>query len=544
MEWPRFMRGFEQIFARHNWLWLGLIWAGLKILHEMGHGVFCRHFGARVREVGAIFVMFVPMGYVDATASIGIASKWKRIVVACAGMYVELFVAALAAIWWCNTPDGVLATVLHDAVVTGSVVTLFFNANPLMRFDGYFVASDLLGVPNLSTRSRSWFQRAAGWLLLGSKKLRPAMPDSREAWTIAIYGVLAWMWQITVMAGLLLGASTLLKGGGLLLAAVAGVAWVGIPLAMFAQQMLGLARSGFGGAGALILRSTIIAAILAAVVFFPYRKTVIAQGVVEFADTRVIRAECPGFVEKVHVRDGDLVSAGALLVELRNDEVSSGLARAERSMQAQEQRARHAYTRDDVASYQTEVAKLEGLRTGFKENKAYLATLQIRAPIAGRISGRTLHQLAGSFMQSGTEILRIGEATGREIKVAVAQDAEPHFRTALGKTVAVWIEGRGEESSGLLKNFAGEASRSLTHPALAAPANGPLPVRRAEASGADAGKFELVDPHFTATVRLPDSAASLADGELARVRFRSMQSVTLFNEFRNAAARWARKYGG
>ncbi len=544
VEWPRFSRGFDHILGRNNWLWLGLVWAGLKVLHELGHGVFCRHYGARVREVGAIFVMFVPMGYVDATASIGIASKWKRIGVACAGMYVELFIAALAAWWWSNTPEGELAAVLHDAVVTGSVLTLFFNANPLMRFDGYYILGDLLGVPNLSTRSRSWFQRFAAWCLLGAKKLRPAFPSSREEWVVALYGVCSWAWQILVLAGLLLGATVLLKGGGLLLAALAAVAWVVLPLVMFSRQLASIAHGVAGGLGGFILRSAIVAGLAGLALFSPYRKTVVAPGVIEVADTRILRAECPGFVEKVHVHDGDVVADGTLLIELRNDEVASGFARTERNVEAQEQRTRHAYSREDVSAYQTELSKLDGLKSGLAQNRLYLGTLSIRAPIAGRISGRLLPQMAGSFMQSGSEILRIGETTGREIKVAVAQGAEPHFRTALGQLVAVRVEGREVALSGILKNFAGEASRTIPHAALTAPADGPLPVRRAEGTSQDAAKFELADPHFTATVGLPAQAAELADGELARVKFHSTQSVTLFNELRSAVARWTRKFGG
>ncbi len=544
IDWQRFSHGFDHILARNNWLWLGLVWAGLKVLHEIGHGVFCRHYGARVREVGALFVMFVPMGYVDATASIGIASKWKRIVVACAGMYVELFIAALAAWWWSNTPEGELATVLHDTVVTGSVLTLFFNANPLMRFDGYYILSDLLGVPNLATRSRSWFQRAAGWCLLGAKKLRPSLPDSREEWIIALYGVAAWLWQMLVLAGLLLGASVLLKGGGLLLAAVASLVWVVLPLAMFVRQIAGLARSGVGGMLPLVSRLLLLGTAFGLAVFFPYRKTVVAPGVVEFADTRILRAECPGFVEMLHVNDGDTVAAGALLAELRNDETTSALARSGRNVQAQEQRARQAYARDDAAAYQTELAKLDGLKKAHAENKAYAATLQLHAPIAGRISGRQLAQMRGSFVQSGSEILRIGEVRGRELKVAIAQEAEPHFRSAIGQTVAVRIDGRGTELSAVLKNFAGEASRSLPHPALTAPADGPLPVRRAEGGSQESAKYELADPHFTATVVLPPAAADFADGELARVKFHSTQSVTLFNEARSRFIRWTQKFGG
>ncbi len=538
MEWSRFRRGFDLVLSRDNWLWLGLVWAFLKVLHEIGHGVYCRYFGAKVREFGAILVLFIPMGYVDATASIGIASKWRRIMVACAGMYVELFIAGLAALWWSNTPDGRLATVLHNTIITGSLFTLFFNANPLMRFDGYYILSDLIGVPNLATRSRTWFQRVAGWLLTGAKGLRPSLPRTREDGIIALYGVLSWFWQILVLAGLLLAASALFKGGGLLFAVMAGTVWMAMPLVGFLRNI-----SGNGSVRGMALRVALAAALIATAIFFPYRKTVVAPGVVEFADTRIIRAECAGFVERVHVRDGDVVAEGTLLVELRNDEATAGLERLRRELEAQEQRARHAFSRDDVAAYQTEISRVDSLRKAVVENSAFLATLKIHAPIAGRASSRMLPNLPGIFMKPGAEILRIGEAEGREIKIAVAQEAEPHFRAALGQPVQVRIEGRSAFFTAQLERFAGEATRTIPHRALTAPANGPLPVRRAESASAEAEKYELIDPHFSATIRLPAQAAPLADGEMARIKFRSTKSVTLFNEARSAVERWVRKFG-
>ena len=217
-DWPRFSRGFEGILARDNWLWLFGVWAVLKIVHEFSHGNFCRHFGAAVREVGVIFILFVPMGYVDATASLGLPSKWRRMIVSAAGLYAEFFVAALAAIAWAHTGPGQLGAALHNAIVTGTVVTLFFNANPLMRFDGYYLLSDALEIPNLATRGRAWFMRVLMWLLTGDASARPAWPRERDEWIVAIYGLASSVWQTVVLAGLLVSASALMRGGGLLLA--------------------------------------------------------------------------------------------------------------------------------------------------------------------------------------------------------------------------------------------------------------------------------------------------------------------------------------
>src|SRR6185369_14474570 len=201
------------------------------------------------------------------------------------------------------------ATILHNAVVMGSVVTLFFNANPLMRFDGYYVLSDLAGLPNLATRSRSWMSRAFGWLLLGAKSLRPERPHTRREWFIAFYAVAAWIWQLIVFAGLLLGASALLRGGGVLFAVIAAIMWLSAPLLAVTREFSGWLKSGSGTGGRFLFRGALLLALVAALLFVPYHKSVVASGVVEFRDTRILRTECPGFADRILVHDGDVVKA-------------------------------------------------------------------------------------------------------------------------------------------------------------------------------------------------------------------------------------------
>ncbi|MEA3207023.1 MAG: putative peptide zinc metalloprotease protein [Chthoniobacter sp.] len=545
MNWRRFTGDSDGFFARDNWLWIFIAWAGLKVAHEFSHGLFCKRFGGAVREAGVILVVFVPMGYVDATASLGFASRWRRMMVAAAGLYLEFFLAAIAAIVWAQTPPGALHTLAHNMVITGTVLTLFFNANPLMRFDGYYLLSDLLDVPNLATRGRAWAQRALSWLLLGGRAPQALRPASREQWIAALYGVAAWAWQLLTLAGLLLGASVALRGGGLLLAVVAGAAWVGLPLWRFVTSLAGSIRAGTGHWAGLAVRAIALAALVAAAIFVPWHRTVSSTGVLELADTQVLRAECPGFVEKEWVQDGDLVAAGQVLLELRNDEATAELGRRRLALEQQELRARLAYTRDDVAAFQAEQAKSESLRKEVAEREQYLATQQIRAPFAGRVTNRRLGQLGGVFFKPGEEILHLGRADASEVKVAVSERDEPYFRAALGQPLSVRVAGRGTTLPGALARVEARATRELIHPALSALANGPLPVRRSEDApgppSAQTPAYELAEPYFTAIVRLPGEAA-LAPGELARVRFRGQSSVTLWSEMQTVIARWLRRY--
>jgi putative peptide zinc metalloprotease protein len=545
MDWPRFQQGFEGILSRSNWVWLFIAWAGLKTAHEFAHGLFCKHFGAAVREVGVIFVLFVPMGYVDATASLGLASKWRRIMVSCAGLYMEFFLAAIAAVVWAETAPGPLNTLAHKVVVTGTIVTFFFNANPLMRFDGYFILSDLLDLPNLAPRGRAWMQRALTWLFVGGRERRPAPLRTRDDWLVALYGACAQVWQVVVLIGLLAGASATLRGGGLLLAAMAAVTWLAVPVGRFFGSLA--TAEGSKHWLRIGLRTALLASLAGLALFLPFHRSVTSPGVVELADTQTLRAECPGFVAKIHVADGEIVSEGQLLLELTNDEASAALEKSRIDLAQQELRARLAHQRRDVSEFQAEEARAEALRTTVKNHESYLATLQIRAPIAGRVTGRQLAQMQGTFAEAGSELCRIGSGTGSDIRLAVAQAEEPHLRAAVDQPMEVKVEGRGAVLEARLLRVEARASRELVHPALTAMAGGPLPLRRTEEVGTPTGansrgpEYELAEPRFTALARLTASEP-LGIGEMAHVKFRSPRTVTLWEELQRAFATWLKRY--
>ncbi|MCK4535610.1 MAG: M50 family metallopeptidase, partial [Desulfuromonadales bacterium] len=137
-------------------LYLGLIL--IKALHEIGHAVVCRHFGGEVHTMGIMFLIFTPIPYMDATSSWAFRSRWRRAFVGGAGMIVEIFAAGLATFVWAYTGPGVVHSVAYNMMFIASVSTVLFNANPLLRFDGYYILSDLLDIPNLHTRSRLYLR--------------------------------------------------------------------------------------------------------------------------------------------------------------------------------------------------------------------------------------------------------------------------------------------------------------------------------------------------------------------------------------------------
>ena len=129
----------------------------MKIIHEFGHGLTAKHFGGEVHEMGILFLVLTPALYCDVTDSWLLPNKWKRIWISAAGIYVECFLASIATfVWWYSTP-GLLNSLAMATMFICSVNTIMFNANPLLRYDGYYVMADWLEIPNLRIKSTQFF---------------------------------------------------------------------------------------------------------------------------------------------------------------------------------------------------------------------------------------------------------------------------------------------------------------------------------------------------------------------------------------------------
>ena len=146
--WLEFYAGSQGILSGYGWLWMVATWILLKAVHEFGHASCCHRFGGNVREFGLAFICFFPVAYVDVTSSWKVGNKWKKIATASAGIYVELFVAALAAIGWFCIDDPMIKSGLYNVMVVASITTVVFNINPLMKFDGYYMLADFVEIPN------------------------------------------------------------------------------------------------------------------------------------------------------------------------------------------------------------------------------------------------------------------------------------------------------------------------------------------------------------------------------------------------------------
>jgi len=190
---------FHQFFASGNWLYLAVALGVTKILHEFGHGLSCKHYGGECHEMGVMLLVFTPCLYCDVSDSWMLPSKWKRAAIGAAGMYVEVIIASIATYLWWNSHPGFFNQICLDVMFVSSVSTILFNANPLMRYDGYYILSDLLEIPNLRQKATSILGRFASRWCLGIKQPEDPFLPQRNRALFALYAVASSLygWMVT-----------------------------------------------------------------------------------------------------------------------------------------------------------------------------------------------------------------------------------------------------------------------------------------------------------------------------------------------------------
>ena len=352
-EWETLKSGFDSAIAPANWGWLIVVFIVTKAIHETGHGVICKRYGGQVPEFGFMLLVLFPAPYVDASAAWALPSKWKRMAVGAGGMIFELFVASVAALIWKNSPDGsVVRQVAYNAMFTASLSTILFNANPLMRFDGYFILSDLLEVPNLMQRSMKMLQYLWKVHVFRLKNETPPTGSPAEATILVVYGVAAMVYRVFLFISITLSVMGRLFAIGLVLAVWTGVMWFVLPVGKFVHWLA-------TGSSIADCRTRVIATSLAsfallfgAIGLIPFDDHRRARGVIESVEDTGVFFGTTGFVQAAHVRPGQFVREGDPLLTCSNDQMVAQLAQLEGQIAEAEATEQRAMGNDQAAAAQ------------------------------------------------------------------------------------------------------------------------------------------------------------------------------------------------
>lgn len=513
--WFRFHHAIQNVIAPSNWIYLIMATAGLRLVHELGHALMCKRFGGQVRDCGVMFLLLMPLPYVDVTSAWRFESKWPRILTSAAGMMVEVLLASMAVLVWSRTASGVLNQQAYNIIIMASVVTLLFNINPLMKFDGYYMLSDLTSTANLASRGASYLR---GLLLHAFFGMRPR----RLAWSwrevlVRVYGFLAAAWRMMITASLLLAAANFIPGVGLVIAGLSLFFMLAIPAVRIVQRLfLDPQTSAAGRLRFFSVTALLSLTICSVATFIPAPATITAPMVVDHDPRGVVRAEASGFVTHVLVKPLQNVNAGQPLIRLANEQLGAEVHQLKDEVLQWELKSRTALNAGDLTLFQTADKRRAAIQERLDRLQDRQNKLVVRASVSGRVLTSDLKNLHGSFVRRGDRVLSIGRLNAKKGLALL----EPSVARTLAPDQLVKIKTYGDWAStkfGTLKTIAPQATTRLPNRAFSA--SGPIGVAVIPSTKEGDDTYVLAQPVVVAEIQLSERLAeTLLAGQPAQIR--------------------------
>jgi putative peptide zinc metalloprotease protein len=411
-QWQSFMNTFAYFFSFEGLFYYTTALVFVKILHELGHAYTAKYFGIRVPTLGLAFIVLVPMLFTDTTESWKLTDRKARMKIVGAGITVELALAFIATFLWCFVADGPLRSACFIVATVTWITSLFMNISPFMRFDGYYLLSDYLDIPNLQERAFNlgkWYLRE---MMIGLKVACPeALPSSRITLLIA-YAYGTWIYRVILFAGIALIVYHLFfKVLGVMLFVVEILWFVLLPITKELYCWWNL-RSEVGFVNRNLLGSFTLLLLFCLFFFLPWNSHVYVQGLVLPKEQQQLFPPFSAQITKIHVSNNQLVKKGDILFGLNDPLLALKEKRARNNINVLETQLERQIAQSNLIDsrniLQSQLAKeLIELAGYAKQGKR----LQITAPIAGRFVDLDETLSEGQWTNPGQFLGRIIDQT-------------------------------------------------------------------------------------------------------------------------------------
>jgi len=503
----------DRVLAGSNVVLLWFTYPLVKAVHEWAHGMAVKAWGGQVREIGLMFIVFTPVPYVDATSSYRFPSKWARAIVAAAGILAELLLGALAVYVWSMAESGLVRALAFNVILIACVSTVLVNGNPLMRYDGYFIACDLLEMPNLAQRATQYWAYLFDRYAFAARDAQPPMEARGERIILVVYGAIAPVYRLLISIGIIwFVASEYLFIGTLMALAVA---WFSLVMPVWKGWKHLREGPGLVRRRDVAMRRTLLA-LLVVVAFFglvPLPFNAVVQGVVWLPDEAIVRAEVAGHIVQVHSEAGQPVARDAPLLRLESLTLATEAATAMAAVAQTEAQLRKAEVDDVVraASFRHELAARQA-RLG--EALRRTAALDVKAGVASRWVPAAPTELAGRYVKRGEVLGFLVNGPSDLVRVAVSQEDRDLIGSRL-RAVSVRLTHSPEEVlDAEVRRHVPGGEFDLVSPALGTSGGGDIAVDPAQQGG-----MRSLTRAFDIEVRLARASSSAVFGDRAYVRF-------------------------
>lgn len=532
-----FQRG-QSVLSPDNLALLYLAFFVTKLLHEFGHAFSCRVFGGEVHTMGVMLLVFSPVPYVDVTSAWAFRERWRRVWVGAAGMYVELFIASIATFIWANTGSGLVNGIAYNVMFVASVSTLVFNLNPLLRFDGYYILSDLADAPNLHMRSRtqlcSWAERA----LFGVKDPPRPAATRREAAFLGTFAIASGIYRVVVFTLIILFIADKFFGVGFVAGAVGGFSLFVLPVYRFFRFLATEPRLERHRPRAFAVTGALAGIVIGFLAFVPWPRHTYAPGMLQTRQSARIVAGTDGYVREIEAESGRTVRAGDALIRMESPEL-------ELTISAAEAKVRQVRVEENVA-LQSGGADLRVIRRRREAAEAQLAdlvqrraALVIRSPIDGLWVSQRSGELVGELVGRGRQFGQVIQPPAFEFIAVVPQDDSARLFAFPDPPAEIRLAGQAGDpiSAGHVQLIPGRQS-VLPTAALGWATGGPVKVQPEDREG-----MKTAEPYFKAIVEIRDPGqARLLHGQTGYIQFTTGSEPLLQQGWRRFRQLLQRRY--
>ncbi len=539
---------FQSFFAAQNWLLIAGVLGVTKVIHEFGHGLSCKHFGGECHEMGVMFLVLTPCLYCNVSDSWMLPNRWHRAAIGAAGMYVEIVIASLATfIWWSSEP-GFLNYVCLNIMFVSSVSTILFNANPLLRYDGYYILSDIMEVPNLRQKANTILNRKLGaWCLGLEEPDDPFLPKRNQA-LFALYTVASFFYRWVILLSILYFLNKVFEPYGLkIIGQMIAVASLWGLVFMPFKKAYSFFRVPGRWSKVKKLRMAVTLLLLAGaiggVLFIPFPSSVICDFELQPHEATSVYVEVGGTLREVFVEPGQKVEKGELLARLENIDLEIDIQQLEGQRDVARVRLkslRQLRRRSEGDGSQIEVVqeRLKALKEQLEKKRSDAERLEIVAPSAGTIipaprrqdrttnqrvelaswSGSPLDQenLGATLRAEGPHNLlcQIGDTNDWDAVLMINQ-RELDWVTTGQEVRLMFNESTSHVFESTIEYLAEEQVDELS-PRLASTSGGPVP-----AETDPSGKVRPLSTSLQAIVRIDDSKKMFRNGLIGQARIKT-----------------------
>lgn len=412
----------DKALTPQNLILLWLVYPVVKALHELGHAYTTKMSGGEVHEIGIMFLVFMPVPYVDVSSAWGFREKSKRMLVDAAGIAVEMFLGAWALFVWLSVEPGVVHVLAYNVMLISGVSTLLFNGNPLLRFDGYYVLADALEIPNLGARSNKYLGYLVQRYLFRVMDADSPADSQGERFWFVFYGIAAFFYRMFIMFVIILYVGGKFFTLGVALAIWAIITQVLIPTGKNIAFVFKSPRLRHNRKRSIWVASLITAIMLLLIFVLPAPLWTRTEGVTWPSEKSQVRAKADGFVVKLLAKDRSQVKQDQPIIQTRDTFAQAHVKRMaahKKQLEIQLLAARiHDRVQADILRKELNAA-IEDLRRARERRE----DLVIRSPRDGVFIVPREQDQVGRFVRKGQIIAYVTNPDDHTtVRAAVSQD--------------------------------------------------------------------------------------------------------------------------